>query len=71
MRFRRPGDRYRFGGMTRRVKKLLNEAKIPPEQRAGLPIVCDETGILWIPGFPVRDGVSAGGAQAFLACFSL
>ncbi len=71
VRFRRPGDRYRFGGMTRSVKKLLNEAKIPPEKRAVLPIFCDDAGILWIPGFPVRDGVSTGGTQAFLACFSL
>ncbi len=71
VRFRQPGDRYRFGGMTRSVKKLLNEAKIPPEKRDRLPVFCDEAGILWIPGFPVRDGGSADGARAFLACFSL
>ncbi len=71
VRFRMPGDRYRFGGMTRSVKKLLNEAKIPPEKRERLPVFCDEAGILWIPGFPVRDGGSTDGAQAFLACFSL
>jgi hypothetical protein len=57
--------------MTRSVKKLLNEAKIPPEKRDRLPVFCDEAGILWIPGFPVRDGGSADGARAFLACFSL
>ena len=71
VRFRQPGDRYRFGGMTRSVKKLLNEAKIPPDKRATLPVICDDAGILWIPGFPVRDGDPRGGNQAFLACFSL
>ena len=71
VRFRRPGDRYRFGGMTRSVKKLLNEAKIPPEKRAVLPIFCDENGIFWIPGFPGRDGDAAGENQITLVCFSL
>ena len=71
VRFRRPGDRYRFGGMTRSVKKLLNEAKIPPETRAVLPVFCDENGIFWIPGFPVRDGGATGEKQMTLVCFSL
>jgi tRNA(Ile)-lysidine synthetase-like protein len=71
VRFRRPGDRYRFGGMTRSVKKLLNEAKIPPEKRAVLPVFCDDAGIFWLPGFPVRDGCAAGEKQMTLVCFSL
>ena len=71
VRFRAPGDRYRFGGMTRSVKKLLNGAKIPPEKRDRLPVFCDEAGIFWIPGFPVRDGELSHGRTAFLACFSL
>ncbi len=56
MRFRREGDRVRIGGMTRRIKKLMNEAKIPPESRGRLPVLCDDAGILWIPGLPCRDG---------------
>ncbi len=71
VRFRHPGDRYRFGGMTRSVKKLLNEAKIPPDKRAVLPIFCDDEGILWVPGFPVRDNNAAGERQITLVCFSL
>lgn len=55
LRFRRAGDTVRFGGMTRSVKKLLNAAGIPPEARGCLPVVCDDAGILWIPGFPPRD----------------
>lgn len=71
VRFRRPGDRYRFGGMTRSVKKLLNEAKIPPEKRAVLPVFCDDAGIFWIPGFPARDGRGTDKKQMTLVCFSL
>ena len=57
--------------MTRSVKKLLNEAKIPPDKRAVLPIFCDDEGILWVPGFPVRDNNAAGERQITLVCFSL
>ncbi len=56
IRFRHAGDELRTGGMTHSVKKLLSAAKIPPADRPRLPIVCDDEGILWIPGLPVRDG---------------
>ena len=49
------GDSYFYGGMTHRVKKLMADAKIPASQRAYLPVVCDEKGIVWVPGFGVRD----------------
>lgn len=56
VRFRRGGDSIRTGGMTRVVKKMLNEAKIPPAERARLPVFCDDGGVLWVPGLPYRDG---------------
>ncbi len=55
LRFRREGDTIRSGGMTRRLKTLMNGAKIPPQERGRLPVLCDEAGVLWIPGFPTRD----------------
>jgi tRNA(Ile)-lysidine synthase len=70
LRFRRAGDTLRFGGMTRSVKTLLNGAKIPPQERGRLPVLCDEAGILWIPGFPVRDADAAaadGGCNGYLS----
>lgn len=52
-RERLPGDAYhpvgRQGGKT--LKKLFNEAKIPVELRGGIPILCDEDGIVLVPGF--------------------
>lgn len=72
VRFRRGGDTVRIGGMTRSVKKLLNAAKIPPDRRPRLPIVCDGDGILWIPGLPVRDGASETASnQVYFAYFPL
>ncbi len=57
IRARENGDAIRFGGMTRRVKTLFSDRKIPPALRSSVPILADEDGIVWIPGFPPRDGM--------------
>ena len=54
-RMRLPGDSIRIGGMTRKIKKLLWQTGMNIEARDCLPIVCDENGPLWVPGFAVRD----------------
>ena len=51
-----PGDSYRFGGMRREVRKLFASRHLSDRERAALPIVTDGAGILWIPGFGVREG---------------
>ena len=56
IRYRLPGDTLVFGGMTHKVKKLFGDKKLPADERAKTPIVCDEDGVLFIPGFPPRDG---------------
>ena len=46
------------------------EKKIPVGERDLLPIVCDDDGIIWIPGFEPRDGAkskSDGADTVFLA----
>ena len=57
LRTRRPGDVLRYGGMSRSVKKLMSSGHIPFDERARLPVFSDDEGIVWIPGFPVRDGM--------------
>ena len=57
MRTRRPGDTVVFGGMTRRVKTLFSDRKMPERIRDALPVFEDGDGIVWIPGFPPRDGL--------------
>ncbi|MBQ7921535.1 MAG: tRNA lysidine(34) synthetase TilS [Clostridia bacterium] len=55
VRYRLPGDTIRYGGMTRKVKKLLSEKHLPEKLRNCLPVLTDEEGIVWLPGFPVRE----------------
>ena len=55
LRTRLSGDLYRFGGMTRQVKKLFSDRKFTALLRDSLPVITDENGILWIPGFPPRE----------------
>ncbi len=57
-RNRKEGDRYLYGGMSRKLKKLLSEKKIPLEYRDTLPIIESDSGAVWIPGFPVSDPFS-------------
>ena len=58
-RQRRPGDRIRLGGMSKSVKKLMCDKKIPLELREKLPVICDDDGIIAIPMLATRDGTKA------------
>jgi len=67
IRYRRPGDTCRFGGMTRKVKKLFIDKKLTGEEKSLLPLICEDPGdILWIPLFPPRDGTQADGGESGL-----
>lgn len=55
VRTKKDGDSYYYGGMTRKVKKLFCDKKIPLNIREKIPVIADEKGIVWIPGFGVRD----------------
>ena len=55
LRCRAEGDRYVAGGMTRNIKKMLCDARIPREKRASLPILCDARGILFVPYLALAD----------------
>ena len=55
VRNKRDGDAYYYGGMTRKLKKLFTDKKIPVSIREKTPILTDEKGIVWVPGFGVRD----------------
>ena len=59
VRNREAGDRIVIGGHHRRLKKLLCDAGVPLRRRDRLPVVCDGDGVVWVPGFPARDGAAA------------
>ena len=50
LRSRRAGDLADCHGGTKTLKKLFNEAKIPPEERNSVLVVSDDEGIVWVEG---------------------
>ncbi len=58
VRSRADGDSWVYGGMTRKLKKLCNDRGLGKTERDSLPVVCDDDGILWVPGFGTADRVS-------------
>lgn len=61
IRTRRAGDTVLVHGMHKKLRKLQNEAALPPDLRDTLPLVCDNGGILWVPTVAVRDGLEGDG----------
>lgn len=58
VRQRKPGDAFHpVDGVGKSLKKYFNEKKVPPAQRAAIPIVCDEQGIVLVAGFSCDDRV--------------
>lgn len=55
IRPKRDGDSVFYGGCTHKLKKLYNDKKIPPSKRNLIPVLCDDKGVVWVPGFGVRD----------------
>ena len=54
IRSRQSGDTVRLPGGTRSIKKLFIDRKIPVSKRSCIPILCDEAGIIGIPGIAVN-----------------
>ena len=60
IRSKKDGDAYRYGNMTRKLKKLFSDKKVPSSARKNIPLFCDRYGILWVPGLNVREGIFEG-----------
>ncbi len=50
LRSREAGDEIHLPGGTKSIKKLFVGKKIPAGSRPGIPVICDETGILGVYG---------------------
>jgi tRNA(Ile)-lysidine synthase len=59
VRRRERGERFRPLGMSRevRVSDFLSTHHLPAELREGWPLVCDDTGIVWVPGLRIAERV--------------
>lgn len=65
IRFRRDGDRCRpVGRPTRPLKKLFQEAAIPPWQRYRWPLLCVSGVIVAVPGVCVCEGYTCSAHSA-------
>ncbi len=54
LRTRHPGDRfYPLGmdGQSMKLKDFFINEKLPRRARDGYPLLCDEEGIVWVPGY--------------------
>ncbi|MBQ4100826.1 MAG: tRNA lysidine(34) synthetase TilS, partial [Oscillospiraceae bacterium] len=60
IRQRQDGDNIRLlgRGCTKSLKKLLQESKIPAQQRDKLFVVSDEKGVIFVEGFGVAERVA-------------
>ena len=59
LRFKSDGDAYAYHGMTHKLKKVFNDRNIPSSEREYIPVVCDEKGIIVVPGMSERDGAKS------------
>lgn len=57
VRQRKPGDRLKPLGLsgTKKLKDIFIDRKIPREERDGLPVVCADEEIIWLPGITIND----------------
>ena len=54
-RSRKDGDTIYYSSHTHKLRKIFNDFKIPLSERKDVLILCDDKGVVWIPGLAVRD----------------
>ncbi len=69
LRPRKSGDSMRLSGGSKPLKKLFIDRKIPAAQRPGIPVVCDEDGILGVYSVGVNLDRAAEKLPAVTICF--
>lgn len=55
IRNKKDGDTIFYGGMTRKLKKLFSDRKLPSYVKERIPVFCDGIGVLWVPGYGSRE----------------
>lgn len=58
-RYRKDGDKFQPMGMKgrKKLKKFFIDLKIPAEIRDHIPLICDESGIIWVVGHRLSERV--------------
>jgi tRNA(Ile)-lysidine synthase len=67
-RTRKPGDRFRPAGrgVSKSLRKWMNEAAIPPYLRDRLPLLAAGSDVVWIYGVGFADGLAPTEASRLL-----
>ena len=60
-RSRQEGDTIYQGRLSKKLKKIFCERKIPSHKRNKIPLICDDDGIVAIPNIAIRDGAGGEG----------
>ncbi len=61
LRSRRDGDTIFYGGHHHKLKKIMCDKKVPRRVREQIPVLCDDRGVVWVPGLlPRDDGIRDG-----------
>lgn len=71
LRCRQSGDYFHAAGrgVGKSIKKWMNEWHIPSHLRDSYPVLCDEVGAIWIPGYGCDERVSVTeDTKHFLVC---
>ena len=68
VRGRQAGDKIRFGGMSRDLRKLMSERSVPMDKRETYPVICDDDGIVWVPNIALRDGAKGNNENEGNSC---
>ena len=63
VRTRHAGDKIKDGGMSKKIKKLMCDKKVPLEYRDLLPIIQNESEILYVPLCAVSDSAKTNGCD--------
>lgn len=64
VRCRMPGDKIRLPSGTKSLKKLFIDRKIPSALRSRIPVLCDEAGVLGVPGVGINLNRTASSLPA-------
>ena len=74
LRGRRPGDRFSplgMGNQSVKLKDFFINMKIPRRAREKYPLLCDEEGIIWVPGYRMAQRVRVTDATVRTISFVL
>ncbi|MBR5012027.1 MAG: tRNA lysidine(34) synthetase TilS, partial [Clostridia bacterium] len=73
VRNRCEGDKIRLAnrGVTKTLKKLFCELKIPEHLRGDLPVIADDKGVIWIYGVGISERVKIDSATENIVSISV